>query len=485
MFGLRNHSRPGACGRALIFALLCVILGCPQPANGQPEKPKHPIPGSLELIDQLRKDEFRKLETLLNRLQAAYEAGKIPEETVNSAFAAFMNSGADLKGRLDAWILRFPGSYAALLARGYHTKALGWHARQGAYVKFTDPTQMRRMEQYFARARADFNAALEINPRLTIAYAEMIGIAMALGLDHERVALMAKGLAIDPASPSVHYAYLYTLRPEWGGSFSAMERFVFMTEAKRLLNPKIPNLKESVVRARANRFRLEGKYRDAIGILDKAIADLGHYASFYRLRGACRRALRNFGPALEDLNRALTIDPENPGTLSDRALLYFIQDRHTAGLKDVTLALKYDPRDPGLLRLRADIYRAMKKPEAAIRDLREAMEFGSFDSDVWMTPAKIYAIDMNDPTKAMAYMENMARLRPRHPDTWLGYHSVAMDIGMHLYQHKRDCDGARVFLRFLNSCRDNAVCKKRLWYTAAPIMGSAVAETKCRASAAP
>jgi tetratricopeptide (TPR) repeat protein len=471
--------------RALATALVGLVLGCTAARGEEIGKSEPAALDPLTLIGQLRGGEIESLEKRLHALQGAYEAGLKPEEEVDSAFGAFANSERGIEEKLNEWVRRYPHSYAALMARGRHFTALGWHARQGAYARFTDPKQFQVMSAYFARARADLAAAIDLNPRLTVAYAALMSIAMATGADDTLRTLMARGLAAEPMSEAIYSAYFHSLRPEWQGSFSAMRRFMDLVESKRPTNPKIPRLKVPYVLARVHHLRQERRYAEAIALLSATINEEGKYSSLYRERGACHGALGRFEPALEDLTRSLKIFPHSPEALGERALVLASMKRHAEALADISFALRHDPRDSGLLRLRADINRALGKPRAALRDLHAAMEFGAFDERVWQTQAWIYAEDLDSPSKAMEIMESMMSIRTDHGPSWGDYHSFAFDLGMKLYRQKRDCEGAAVFMRFLSSCRDSAVCKSRLWYTAAPIMGSAVAETRCPAKPAP
>ena len=127
---------------------------------------KSPFLDRLKLLAQLRAGEYQSLERRLTALNESYVKGELPEKLVKHAFHGFANSSTDLATNLDDWIRNFPDSFAAHTARGMYFQNLGWLARQGRLARDTDPEQFERMGVYFDKARADFEAALAIRPRL-------------------------------------------------------------------------------------------------------------------------------------------------------------------------------------------------------------------------------------------------------------------------------------------------------------------------------
>ena len=84
---------------ALIISVLgsLALSACePDPRAVEPVLPDG-FENKLVLLDMLRRGEFDALDTRLTALQAAFEAGDVSEESVLTAFHAFMNTDPTIR----------------------------------------------------------------------------------------------------------------------------------------------------------------------------------------------------------------------------------------------------------------------------------------------------------------------------------------------------------------------------------------------------
>lgn len=87
--------------------------------------------------------------------------------------------------------------------------------------------------------------------------------------------------------------------------------------------------------------------------------------------------------AIEALNRALKIFPNNPASLHMRAALYAQAGENRLALDDFSEAIRLAPQNSEAYLGRAAIYRAMKDEERAIADWKKAAELGNEDAS-WL-----------------------------------------------------------------------------------------------------
>jgi len=131
---------------------------------------------------------------------------------------AFDNGSFDIRPTLDAWKRASPDSAYAYAASGVAYTAMARKARGGDYIRNTPAENIQAMDRLVQQADADLRRALQLDPRLTPAYAAMMDIGrMALG---HRYALDARAAAVRaaPADYHVYSAAAVVAQPKWGGS---------------------------------------------------------------------------------------------------------------------------------------------------------------------------------------------------------------------------------------------------------------------------
>lgn len=84
----------------------------------------------------------------------------------------------------------------------------------------------------------------------------------------------------------------------------------------------------------------------------------------------------DYGQALPDYDRALSLDPHSAVALNNRAWTLFRSGSPEKGLSDVERSLQLSPASAHAHDTRAHIYQSLGKPQQALADYTRAMQFG-------------------------------------------------------------------------------------------------------------
>ncbi|MCL2706254.1 MAG: tetratricopeptide repeat protein [Spirochaetaceae bacterium] len=111
-----------------------------------------------------------------------------------------------------------------------------------------------------------------------------------------------------------------------------------------LLEQDNTEIKALVYVHRGLAFFAESCYTDALEDFSKAIEINSKNAKTIYLRGVTHRMLKNSPAALDDLRKAISLDPYQPDFWFAKAQLYFHSGDYLAARQDVEAALKLDPQ---------------------------------------------------------------------------------------------------------------------------------------------
>src|SRR5262245_1435654 len=130
----------------------------------------------------LGRGKHAELTRYVEEFQREFEADFKKEYWVYDVCEAFDSAEPELGVALDAWVKATPTSFAPYRARGTHYFATGTAARGSDWASKTEKVNFELMSARFALARADFNRALSINPRLVAALRQKMRMAF-IGAD--------------------------------------------------------------------------------------------------------------------------------------------------------------------------------------------------------------------------------------------------------------------------------------------------------------
>jgi tetratricopeptide (TPR) repeat protein len=400
----------------------------------------------IELLGLLRQGNFAELENRLNRLQADSESRDGEDEAVAIAFSAFANPKPDVLKRLNEWVQAKPDSYAARLARGYHYRELGWQSRGYALAEKTSEEQFRGIHENFAAARRDLYAAIEINNKLSVATALLLGMAGTESLFEDMVQLLQVGLTQAPKSYHVRWMFLHNLQPRWGGSHDQITKFIEVLVEPYADDPAIRSLLGYGDYARARDLYSDKEFEEALALFDRATGKGRHWIYFY-WHGKTLKRLGRMEEALASYDQALSLRPYEPDVRASRAWILYKAGRLEEALADYTKSLLFDPWSASTLTSRAVTYRNLERYDLALEDLNRALALKEDSARARNIRGRILLYNYRNAEKALPDLERALELAPDNIFNWYN-HSVAL-------KQLRDCRVMTSLKRFQELCRSN------------------------------
>lgn len=318
------------------------------------------------LLVKLSQSNFKALDAELNQLQTAYERDHNRADQLRYAFMAFASLNPDLDGGLSAWVTASPKSYAAHLARAIYLYEQGTRARGDDFIGNTPASNIEQMNKLYALSKQELIASINLTSQPLLSYEFLIQI----GSNYERSEAptnwlarivervlnggaerktgvtnadwLAESIKFDPTNYWVRHAYLLSLRPQWGGSITAMHDFVAATSKYPLSANTRHALEAQLIRADARPYRLNGDYSTAINLYTKALR-LYEEADAYVFRGICYRLSGQVPQALADFSRAIALNPRWAAAYSERGGLLMDRKDYVGAFNDYLRLTELDP----------------------------------------------------------------------------------------------------------------------------------------------
>jgi tetratricopeptide (TPR) repeat protein len=298
----------------------------------------------LELLALLRDRKFAELTRRVEAAQAAFEQDPSREAETAQLWDAFATADPSVGPLLDAWAEAVP-SYAPRVALGIYESSLGWKARGGKWASETPRARFDAMDEHFRRARENLFRALEMHPRLVVAYEKLLSIGRAGGAP--RGELLRYTEPVGQICPSCVYPlwiYLESLEPRWGGSYEEMDRFVAGLAPRIAKYPQLAVLAGAAAEDRGDSASDAGDYEAALRLYNEAL-DHGDYWVYRRSRGGALYRLKRYEEALADQEFQLA-----HGRLPAQALLsiaYTLGElhRYAEAAEAIGLARQLEPTD--------------------------------------------------------------------------------------------------------------------------------------------
>ncbi len=282
----------------------------------------------LETMRLVRDGKFDAAEALLAAVQQAYEGKEADEFAVGTAFAAFSTSDESLASPLDRWVEQMPQSWCALLARARHQRA-----------RFN-----RGMSRKLAvTAIADYQAALAMNPRLMVAYSDLIELAGATRDEALFRETVDTGLALAPASWAVRDALVRV------GGVPQAEFASFLADAEKHAkeNPLLWQLRSDVELERGRALWDQNRIEEALAIYESQAKSLDTF-QIHKERARLLRILKRYGEAGAAIDHAIALLPGKYDGYRERGWLRLMTDREPEAVAEFRRGLEIEPHDPEL-----------------------------------------------------------------------------------------------------------------------------------------
>jgi tetratricopeptide (TPR) repeat protein len=310
---------------ALAFLLVVAASSSAQVTTRRPLKVLTPpfTANKGELLQKLRDRNFQDLDAKLNSYQTRFEEYALAEGNLAVAFEAFCSPDPALGPILDEWVAKAPNSYPAHLARAEYLVAAGYQARGDQSADETSASQFAEMNVLLGKAVKDAVVAIKLNPKSSLAYAAIIDAARGASDDDMREKVFAAGLKNVPLSMVIRVSAIRALQPRWGGSYGAMERLAAEAQKYAAQNPKLVTLKGFADVERGRVALSDNDPEGAIRFYDQALQEGGDlFNTGYTSRGMLFLRLGRYDDALQDLNRANRLRPQEPRVLESLAYIY-------------------------------------------------------------------------------------------------------------------------------------------------------------------
>jgi len=291
---------------------------------------------ALRLQGLLQARRFQELNSFFEQRQSEFEKDFRLEAAVADWFDVLVQKRPGIEPILDDWVRQFPASWVPLIARGYYLYNRGWDTRGTNFAYQTTDAQFASLAGNHQQASMDFKKALQLNPKLVVAYQILISMAKASSDAGEGSRqYLQRALELCPRCYEVRRQYLVELEPRWRGSYEEMGQFA--AESQRSDNPQLRALYGSSYWDSGNVAQNAGRFDEAIQLYTTALS-YGEYWAYYYGRGAAAGRIKRYKEAADDLNRAIALRPTRGDPYIDRAICNGIRADFSAARRDITTA---------------------------------------------------------------------------------------------------------------------------------------------------
>ena len=295
------------------------------------------IPDATEL---LRKSDFQHLEQYFSGIQGRFREGKASAEELRTAYRAFYPTDRSLAPKYDAWVSKYPQSYAARVARGIYYKKIGYEERGGEYMSETSEMQIAKMDQAMQKAISDLGASIKMDQKPFLSYFHMIDITRSYaGIAYTRK-MYDQAISLAPTFVDVRRKYMMALEDKWGGSLEQMKEFLSECKRESLPQSQLNALESMVYEDAASELEQRGDHSGAESAYRKAI-ELGGTDCDSCVALSLSNVLvaeNKIADAIPVLNRYVEDHPSDNSTLEWRASLYLKIRKVPEAVADLTKA---------------------------------------------------------------------------------------------------------------------------------------------------
>jgi len=118
-------------------------------------------------------------------------------------------------------------------------------------------------------------------------------------------------------------------------------------------------------------------YSNALQDLDRAISIDPNYSSAYNNRGNVYRELGKFDEALKDYDTAVNLNPEDASPYVGRGMVFYLQKDYARASEEYNVAIELDPNNAGAYNNRGVVFGDQGKWVDALSDFNKAIELDS------------------------------------------------------------------------------------------------------------
>jgi tetratricopeptide (TPR) repeat protein len=295
---------------------------------------------TLDATGLLQRGDFQHLEQYFSEAQSRFRADQVSAEELRDAFRAFYPTDRSLAPKYDAWVSKYPKSYAARVARGIYYKKIGYEERGSEFVSKTSEIQLAKMDEAMRMAISDLGASITMDPKPFLSYFHMIDITKSYaGIVYTRK-MYDQAVRLAPRFVDVRRKYMQSLEDKWGGSLDQMKEFLSECQRDSLPQSQLNALESMVYENAASELEQGGDHAGSESAYRKAI-ELGGADCDSCLALSLSKVLiaeNKIAEAIPFLDRYVEDNPSDNPALEWRASLYLRIRKVPEAVADFTKA---------------------------------------------------------------------------------------------------------------------------------------------------
>lgn len=411
-----------------------------------------------DLKTELTQGQYNKVTKRLEDLQQKYERRHDQEDYIVKAISKLMprdeDSGTEdpeFTALLKDWEHNGAHSYVPYLVQCDYFNRVAWDRRGGGWASETSAQQFAEMRHFMEMSDKKCEFALTMNPRLSLAYANLISNALARSMRDRISSLLRRARKNLKASYWVDLAFLRSLQPKWGGSIRQMEAFVNEATSGRNDDVFARRLKGRLLYLKVEAGSDPGKLHVGLEMMNEAI-ELYPSQKHLEHRAWIHGKLGQYEKSIADLRRVLERYPKAEWTNQYLARNYRWLAQYEDSIQQWNRVISWYGDKPKYLAQRGYVYWDLGDYDNAEADLLKAIEIDPDDHEIWTELGKLYNYALKDPEKADAAINRAIEIDPT-------YRQAYFEAGSNYYW-SGDKRANQYLRQYLFMCSFSNDCKK-------------------------
>ncbi len=378
----------------------------------------YPVMSYDEVSGLLQRGEFAELDQRLavmlqDKLTKPDMAG-----VMDRAYDTWFDRGdLALRPLLENWKRASPRSAFAYTASGISYLAMGMKARGTAYMADTPASNVEAMDRLVERAGEDLRRAVQLDVRMTPAYAAMVH-ASRYGLgDAWLQQVREEGLRVDPANFDIYNELMFVLQPKWGGSLAEMTRAAREAGKHASENPLLLLLAEKELAYEANMDDDDcngpGKFALYSVVFDQVKVSQQLLKAGYQAESCGHLELSTVY-----FSEALRFYPEEDDVRLHRSYNLNEFDESAWAADEANRLISQEPRNVRYIVARGYAYQSQNDYPHAEKDFLAALAISPDDNEAIGKLASLYMNDTHEWDKAWSLDEHVIKAFPNSPYGW-------------------------------------------------------------------
>jgi tetratricopeptide (TPR) repeat protein/tRNA A-37 threonylcarbamoyl transferase component Bud32 len=265
-----------------------------------------------------------------------------------------------------------------------YRKALSLHPVQSErYAVFVNRGIMRIHRRSFGEAIADLRSAVDLNPRLFMAYTALAQAYQQQGQVDDAILELTHAIECKPDEPALYRSRALAQlerKPVDRGSREAA-----LSDLERAIQLSQPGQSETAAdhTKRAQLLQAARRYQDALTSAERALSIRPHDAEAHRAKLKALLELRRYNEVIGACDGYLAQAPASAEVLVIRGLAKAGKHDYPGAVLDYTQAVALQPDRPALLAHRGWAYLVSEAPKLALLDFNEAIRLDPNEGDCY------------------------------------------------------------------------------------------------------